>query len=247
MVSSGMGGGCGAVVAPATTMVARQVWVPNVITEEVDSVENTTRQDEVAYTVYEQQTTQVPVECTFLVYRPESRTSTRKVVDYVTESRPRTRKVVKYSDEKRTRTRKELTYRQETKTETYPVVTYRSEKRSKEVTFTYNVPEVVAEPYTTTRYEQVAEEKVEQYTVKIPVCTMKEVQVQVIKMVPRVVTETVNICGASSAAGVSMGAGSMVIDGGMGGCGAASSGAAAGGCGCGVAAPAPVAAPCGCK
>ena len=60
-----------------TQTVTRRVWVPNVVTEEVSVVENVPQSQEVAYTVYEQKTEQVPYECTYLVYRPESRTGTR--------------------------------------------------------------------------------------------------------------------------------------------------------------------------
>ena len=134
-----------------------------------------------------------------MVNRPEVRTGTRKVVDYATETRERMRKSVKYVDETRTRSRKEMSYTTQTKTETYPVVTYRTEKKSKEVSYTYNVPEQVVEPYQTTRYEQVAEEVVEEYTVQVQVPSMKEVQVQVCKMVPKLVPYTFNPCCAASA------------------------------------------------
>ena len=214
VVSSGSSvGGCG---APAVQTTSRQVWIPNVVTEEVPVVSSTTQNEEVAYTVYEQQSEQIPYECTTLVNRPEVRTATRKVVDYANETRERMRKSVKYVDETRTRTRKELTYTTQTKTETYPVVTYRTEKKSKEVSYTYNVPEQVVEPYQTTRYEQVAEEVVEEYTVQVQVPSMKEVQVQVCKMVPKLVPYTFTPCCEASAGGATGGCGSAA---GSSGCG----------------------------
>ena len=87
--------------------------------------------------------------------------------------------------------RRELSFKDEVKTETYPVVTYSAEKRTKEVSYTYNVPETTSEPYETTRYDRVAQEQVEEYTVKVPVTVMREVTVQVCKMVPKVVEETI--------------------------------------------------------
>ena len=79
----------------------RRVWVPSVVTEEVAVVTNDVVNEEMAFTVYEQQSTQVPYECTYVVYRPETRTGTKKVVDYVMEDRTRTRKVVTYSNPSR--------------------------------------------------------------------------------------------------------------------------------------------------
>lgn len=187
--------------APTTQMVTRRVWVPNVVTEEVPVVENIAQSQEVAYTVFEQHTEQVPFEVTYLVYRPETRTGTRKVVNYVEEPRTRTRKVVQYNDETRTRTLKKLSYKQVTRTETIPVVSYETEKRTKEVSFTFNVPETKVEPFTSTRYETVNEEVSEEYTVSVPVSTMKEVQVQVCRMVPKLVPVTIYPCGEAQQAG----------------------------------------------
>lgn len=192
--------------APASQTVSRRVWVPNVVTEQVPVVENVSETQEVTYTAFEQETHQVPYECTYLVYAPEQRSGVRKVVDYTNETRTRTRKVVQYSEETRTRTRKELTYKQETRTETVPYVTYTTETRTKEVTYTVNVPETKVEPITTTRYETVSEEITEEYTVQVPVATSKEVQVQVCRMVPKLVPVTIYPCSQSM---VSVGSGTM--------------------------------------
>jgi YTV len=245
-------GSCGA-AAPAgcgTTTVTRKVWVPNMVTEQVPVVTSTTQKDVVSYTVFEQQTEQVPYQCTTIVYKPEVRTGTKQVVDYVSETRSRTRKQVEYKDETRTRTRKELSYNTVTKTETFPVVTYNNEKRTKEVSFTYNVPEVTQEAYDVTRYDSVCEDQVEEYTVSVPVCVMKEEQVQVCKMVPRLVEEVIHPCcdgasasgagcagGCGAAPAVSTGCGSAA------GCGAAAPAASCGGCG---AAATPASTGCGC-
>ncbi len=138
----------GSTISSAPVTTTRRVWVPNVVTEEVQVTTSDVVNEEMAYTVYEQQTTEVPYECTYLVYRPETRTGTKKVVDYVSEDRTRTRKVVNYVDEERTRTRKVVNYKTEAKEEVYPVVSYRTEKRTKDVTYTINDVQQVVEPFT---------------------------------------------------------------------------------------------------
>lgn len=200
VVGTVVGDGCGTstVVNAAPVTTTRRVWVPNVVTEEIQVATNEVVTEEMAYTVYEQQSTEVPYECTYLVYRPETRTGTKKVVDYVNEDRVRTRKVVSYVDEERTRTRKVVNYKMETKEEVYPVVTYRTEKRTKDVTYTVNELEQVVEPYTATRMETVVEDVLEDYTVSVQVPVVKEVQVQVCKMVPKLVPYTFNPCASGS-------------------------------------------------
>ena len=220
-----MVGGCStgmiAASAPSIATTTRRVWVPSVVTEEVSVVTNSVQNEEVAYTVYEQQSTQVPYECAYVVYRPDQRTGTKKVVEYVSEPRTRTRKVVSYTDEQRTRTRRVLSYTTQSKQESYPVVTYKTEKKSKEISFVVNVPTQSVESFQTTRYETVSEDVLEDYVVSVQVPTTKEVQVQVCKMVPKLVAYTFNPCAASTS-GYSTGGVS--------------------GCGCGVPAPAPFAA-----
>lgn len=228
---------CGSAVQTAS----RRVWVPNVVTEEVPVVESKLTSEEISYTVYEQETQEVPYECTYLVYKPEQRTGTRKVVDYNTESRTRNRKVVQYKDESRTRTRKVMNYETQTKTETYPYVSYRTDKRTKQVSFTIQVPEQSVEPYEETRYEQVTEQVVEDYTVQVSVPTTKEAQVQVMRMVPKLVPYTYTPCCSSTSTG------GYSVDGAASGCGTGYSvggydSGAVSGCGCSVA-PA-IATPC---
>lgn len=224
---------CGVATAPTAQTVTRRVWVPNVVTEEVPVVENVTEQQEITYTAFEQQTTEVPYESVSVVYTPEQRTGTRKVVDYVPESRTRTRKVVQYADETRTRTRKELTYKQETRNQTIPFVSYSTEKRTKEVSFTVNVPETLVEPVVTTRYETVQEEVSEQYTVKVPVTSYREQQVQVAKIVPKLVPITINPC-QEIATQSTVSYGSSI------GCGSVGQAPAMNGSGCGTPTLAPV-------
>ena len=240
-----------------TTTMTKRVWVPSVRTETVPVTSSTTQEQVVTYTVYEQQSQQVPYECTRIVYRPETRTGTKQAVVYVNEVRTRNRKVVQYSTESRTRTRKELVFNSVEKTETIPYVTYSSEQRTKEVSYTYNVPQYTMESYETTRYDRIASEAVEEYNVNVSYCETELQDVQVCKMVPRLVAETVSPCceAANSAAVMYSNGGSMggsVISG---GCAPALSapvmGVGCGGCApaasapCGSCAP-PAGSPCGC-
>ncbi len=247
-VDAGYGVGSAQVIqsVPTTQMVARQVWVPNVVTEDVSVVDNVPQSQEISYTVYEQRSEQVPYEATTVCYRPETRTGTRKVVQYVPEKRTRTRKVVNYQDETRTRTLRQASYEQKTRTETVPVVSYTTEKRTKDVTYTVNVPETQVEPFTATRYETVEEVVNEQYTERVAVPVAKEVQVQVTRMVPKLVAFQVNIsasCSSNSSvpvnAGYAPGYGGAPIYAPGAGCGCGGSvighGTAIGGCSqCGV-------------
>jgi YTV len=202
----GCGGISGVVSVPTTQTITRRVWVPNIVTEEVPVVENVTEQQELAYTTFEQQTTDVPYEVTTVVYVPEQRTGSRKAIDYVNETRTRTRKVVQYTEETRTRTRKELSYTSQTKKQKIPFVSYTTDKRTKEVSFTVNVPQTQVEPVTSIRYETVQEEVSEPYTVRVPVPAYREQQVQVARMVPKLVPITINPCQANvSQGGVSYG------------------------------------------
>lgn len=193
--------------APAVHTISRRVWVPSVVTEEVPVVENQTTTEVVSYTAFETQSEQVPYECTYVVYAPEQRSATRQTVDYVNETRTRTRKVVQYTEESRCRTHRELSYKQETRTITVPVVSYTTEKRTKEITYTVNVPQTKTEPFTSTRYDTVSEDVTEEYTVRVPVATSKEVQVQACRMVPKLVPLTIYPCSSTSAGSYGAGGG----------------------------------------
>ncbi len=59
------------------------------------------------------------------------------------------------------------------------------------MTYTFNVPETKVEPFTSTRYETITDEVSEEYTVQVPVVTTKSVQVQVCRMVPKLVPVTI--------------------------------------------------------
>jgi hypothetical protein len=111
------------------------------------------------------------------------------------------RTAVDYQDETRTRIKKVLSFRDEQRTETYPVVSFRPERFTKEVSYTVYVPETKAETYTVTRNDQVPDHRIENFTVRVPVPVVKEVDVQVTRMVPKVVAVTVNPCGGTSSPG----------------------------------------------
>jgi hypothetical protein len=182
------------VPAPGAQLVCRQVWVPNIINEEVSEVVSEQQSAEVQYLVYEQHYKTVPYECVCIEYRPETRSGTKKEVVYQQEVRTRPRTIVEYQNESRTRPKKVLSFKEEERTETYPVVTYQQEKRTKEVTYTICVPEEKIEKYTVTRCDQVPENKIETYTVRVQVPAVKEVEVQVCRMVPKVVSMMVCPC-----------------------------------------------------
>jgi hypothetical protein len=173
-------------------MVCRQVWVPNVINEEISEVVPQQQTAEVQYLVYEQHYNTVPHECVCIEYRPETRTGTKKEVVYQTEVRTRPRTIVEYVNETRVRPKKVLSFKEEERTETYPVITYQPEKRTKEVTYTVCVPESREEHYSVTRCEQVPENRIENYTERICVPVVREIEVQVCRMVPKVVS--MNVC-----------------------------------------------------
>jgi hypothetical protein len=177
---------------------ARRVWVSNMVAEETPVVQQQQESAQVEYLVYEQHYAKVPYECTCIEYRPEMRTGTKQEVVYQDESRTRMRTVVDYRDETRTRVKKELTFNEEERTESYPVVAYQPQTLNKEVSFTVYVPETKTERYTVMRQEKVPDPRIETYTVRVAVPAVREVDVQVTRMIPKVVSVTVNPCGGSS-------------------------------------------------
>jgi hypothetical protein len=181
-----------ALMAGGGQMVCRQVWVPNVINEEISEVVPQQQTAEVQYLVYEQHYSTVPHECVCIEYRPENRTGVKMEVVYETQMRTRPRTIVEYVNETRVRPKKVLTFKEETRTETYPVITYQPEKRTKEVSYTVCVPESRTESYSVTRCEQVPDNRIENYTERICVPVVKEMEVQVCRMVPKVVS--LNVC-----------------------------------------------------
>ena len=178
-------------------LVCRQVWVPNIVEEDVSEMVPQQQTAEVQYLVYEQHYKTIPHECVCIQYIPETRQGTKKEVIYQKEIRKRPRTIVEYVDETRTRNKKVLTFKEEERTETYPVVTYKPEKRTKEVTYSVCVPESRTENYKVTRCEQVPENRIEDYTTRICIPVVKEIDVRVCRMVPRVVAMSVCPCPGS--------------------------------------------------
>lgn len=196
-------GGCGAAsrcgpCQPATKTVCKKVWCPNIVKEEVQCVTAKYQTQELKYLAYEQTCEQVPHECVSICYKPEKRAGTKKVVKYVEQPRKRTRTDVQYHEETRTRVKKVLSFEEVTKTETYPVIRYEQQTRTKEVSYTVKVPEQRVKKYTATRFDCVSESKLEECTVCVPVPVVKEVEVQVCRMVPKVVSVTCNPCESCS-------------------------------------------------
>ena len=117
---------------------------------------------------------------------------------YEQQQLTRSKKVAEYVDQQRTRSKKVLKLREETKTETYPHISYQEQTKTKEVTYTVKVPETRVHRDTVTTQHQVAEDKIETYTARIAVPVVKEHQVKVQRMVPKVISVTVNPCASHS-------------------------------------------------
>jgi hypothetical protein len=180
--------------APAPQVVCRQVWVANIVQEEVHEVVQQAQTAEVQYLVYEQHYNTVPYECVCIEYRPEMRTGMKKVCSYQPEVRTRPRTIVEYVSETRTRPKQVMSFQEEERVETYPVVNYMPEKRTKEVSYSVCYEECREEKYTVTRCVQVPDVRIETYTERVCVPVMKEMQVCVCRMVPKVCSVTVCPC-----------------------------------------------------
>ena len=116
---------------PRTSTTQKCVWVPNVVTEEVD------------VTVYRKVTEEVPYEYTATICTPEKRTREVRVCSYRPETRSRQVKVCKYVAEQQER---EVTYTvcvPHQKTETYMVTVNKYVPEDKTVRYTVCVPETV--------------------------------------------------------------------------------------------------------
>jgi hypothetical protein len=92
-------GGCTSCCVPQYKTVCRQVWRPNIVTEQVP------------VTVWQNQISQQPYQYTQTVYRPETRTRTMRVCKYVPETHTRQVNYVSYVPTKQSRTRNVTTYR----------------------------------------------------------------------------------------------------------------------------------------
>ena len=165
-------GKCLSGCAPRVYRVCKRVWVPNVVTEEVE------------VTVCRRQTEEVPYEYCVTVMKPEQRSYTQKVCNWKTETRTRTVRICKTEREQRTRT--------------IQVRECKTEQRTRTEKYTVCVPETRTRTVNVTNYKQVSEEGVQKYNVCVPYTETKEVEVQVCKMVPKTITvpvcESCNSC-----------------------------------------------------
>ena len=177
-----------------TLRVVKRFWVPKIVNQEESYLVSAEKTQDIKYTAFEQRSTKVPYECTHICFSPEERTATKKQVVYETETRTRPRKVAVYRDEVRTRTKKVLSFTEQLTSTTFPVIDYQKETKTKEVTYTVKVPKTTYKRYTVTRYDRVPEEKIETYIVNVPVSVIKNVDVQVCQMIPKVVTVYIDPC-----------------------------------------------------
>lgn len=160
--TGGCGAGCG--YAPVCTTTCR-VWVPNIVTIQVP------------HTTHRWVTSQEQYEYPVTVCHAETRTQVVKVARQVTEPQTYEYPVTLCRAEPRTRTVK--------------VCQYINEELVRDVPYTVSVPKSRVEEYDYTVYNSVPVEKVETYTVCVPYPVSREVQVQVCRMIPQVVTVAV--------------------------------------------------------
>ncbi len=172
----GCGKGCGSCCCVTTTRTCCQkVWVPNVVTEEID------------VTCYKYETVEEPYECTVTVCRPEQRTRMVNVCSYEQQTRVHKSRVCDYESQVRTCTQRVCRYEMQTREQKYRVCSYRPEVRTREVKYTVCTPQTRSRTCNVTTYRCVPEERTENYTVCVPVQVEKQVQVQCCKMVPQTV------------------------------------------------------------
>jgi len=138
-----------------------RVWVPNLVHKQE------------ACTVETIQAVQVPYEYQVTVCRPEIRTRTDKVCTAVPTQESYPYEV-------------HLT-RTENRSRTVQICEYVPEERTRTVNETVCVPRQKTESYCETVYRRVAEKQIRKETVCVPVCTTREVQVQVRRLVPKTV------------------------------------------------------------
>ncbi|RMF59604.1 MAG: hypothetical protein D6743_16055 [Calditrichaeota bacterium] len=147
--------------APAccTTTVCRNVWVPNIVKQEVE------------VTVCKPQIVEEQYEYDVIVCKPEQRTYTVKVCSYEPQQRTYTAKV--------------CSYRQEVRTRRVKLCSYEPQKVTRTVEYVVCVPQTREQVCNVTTYKTVAEERTGTCTVLVPHQVEKEVEVKVCRMVPK--------------------------------------------------------------
>jgi hypothetical protein len=148
--------------APAPVVACKtRVWVPEFVKKEQ------------CYTVDEMQTVQVPYEYDVTLCRTETQTRTDRVREMVP-----TQETYQYQV---------CLTRPETRTRTVQVCDYVSEQKTRIVNEKVCVPCQKTETYDETVWHCVAEKRIQKQTVCVPVCTTREVQVRVCRLVPKTV------------------------------------------------------------
>jgi|HubBroStandDraft_6_1064221.scaffolds.fasta_scaffold02609_2 hypothetical protein len=152
---------CGPCGPVAVAECKTRVWVPVLVHKQE------------AFTVNTKQTVQVPYEYDVTVMRPEIRTKIEKVCTMVPTPEPYTYEV-------------QLT-RNETRSRLVEVCKLVPEVRTRTVNERVCVPRQRTETYNETVYHRVAVKRICKETVCVPVCTTRDVQVRVCRLLPKTV------------------------------------------------------------
>jgi hypothetical protein len=171
----------------------RNVWVPNIVEEQVP------------VTVHRSEVVEVPYQYHVTVCRPETRTRVVRIPEMVEEQQSREVQFTVCVPQEREITvqRTEMVSvpyrytvtrcRPQVRTATVRVPEVVTETQSREVQYTVCVPQTRSETYDVTTYRCVPEEQVVNYTVMVPRKVERQVQVRVCRMVPRTITERVPV------------------------------------------------------
>ncbi len=183
----GCGGpvGCGAPAACAPAPCPQQVWVPNIVEEQVtvSVCKPVVVEEPYTYTVtlcrQEQRT------CTVNVPRMVQETVSREVPYTVCVAKPYTVCVNRPTFVDVPYTYTVTLCRPETRTRAVQVCKYVTEQQTREVPYVVCVPKQETRSRQVTVMKYVPESHTENYTVQVPHTVEKEVQVQVCRMVPQ--------------------------------------------------------------
>ena len=122
-------GGGAVAFSPATRTICKRVWVPNVVTQEVQATVNHPVREEVDYS------------CDVTVCNPETRAKTVKVYNYKDEERARTKKAPSYQNREQTRTTKVCSCKTETRSRSFTACKMEQQTRSRKVDYSVCVPQ----------------------------------------------------------------------------------------------------------
>ena len=170
--------------------------MPNVINEEVVEVVAAVSSRPKCSTWCTSSITTGSLSVRLHLLRPETRTGTKKEVVYQTEVRTRPRTIVEYQNETRSRPKKVLSFKRRRADGDLSRCDLQAGKADQRGHLHGLRPRVADRNLTVTRCDQVPENKIENYTTRVCVPVTKEVEVQVCRMVPKVVSVTVQPCPA---------------------------------------------------